>query len=121
MRLFGFARVSSWRMCRNFSNQGHREFVSLVRAQVSEGINFGDGMGRCVVMVGLPYANVADPELAERMRSLELRCGPGVCSCSLAERAKDIDSCRCKIHMLHTTTLMGRKETSGQPPGLLQN
>lgn len=35
------------------------------------GINFGDALGRCVVMVGLPYPNPTDPELQERMRFLQ--------------------------------------------------
>jgi len=38
---------------------------------MSEGINFSDRLGRCVVMIGLPYPNAADPELRERMAQLE--------------------------------------------------
>lgn len=34
---------------------------------MSEGINFSDGLGRCVVVVGLPYPNSKDPVLKEKM------------------------------------------------------
>ena len=38
---------------------------------MSEGINFADDLARCVVVVGLPFANPSDPELVERMRYLD--------------------------------------------------
>ena len=44
---------------------------SVVGGKMSEGINFSDGLGRCVVMVGLPYPNARDPELLERLRFLD--------------------------------------------------
>lgn len=31
------------------------------------GINFGDGYGRCVMVLGLPYPDLRDPELNERL------------------------------------------------------
>jgi len=40
---------------------------------MSEGINFSDDLARCVVVVGLPYPNSKDPELAERMQYLTAR------------------------------------------------
>jgi len=41
--------------------------VCVVGGKLSEGINFGDDLGRCVVVLGLPYPNPSDPELRERM------------------------------------------------------
>ncbi|MCO5590825.1 hypothetical protein L7F22_044800 [Adiantum nelumboides] len=45
--------------------------LCIVGGKMSEGINFNDGMGRCVVMVGLPYPSPSDPELVERMRFID--------------------------------------------------
>ncbi|XP_043701024.1 ATP-dependent DNA helicase DDX11 isoform X2 [Telopea speciosissima] len=45
--------------------------LAVVGGKVSEGINFSDGMGRCVVMVGLPYPNPSDVELMERIKHIE--------------------------------------------------
>lgn len=42
----------------------------VVGGKMSEGINFADDMARCVVVVGLPFANPSDPELKERMEYL---------------------------------------------------
>lgn len=38
---------------------------------LKKGINFNDGLARCVVMVGLPYPNSFDPILKEKMKYLD--------------------------------------------------
>ncbi|KAK8936340.1 DNA repair helicase UVH6 [Platanthera zijinensis] len=45
--------------------------LAVVGGKISEGINFSDGMGRCVVMVGLPYPSLFDVELSERIKHIE--------------------------------------------------
>lgn len=37
---------------------------------MSEGINFSDDLGRCVVMIGMPYPSKESAELQEKMKFL---------------------------------------------------
>lgn len=60
--------------CSNFSQDtgvNGALLLAVVGGKISEGINFSNGMGRCVIMVGLPYPSPSDVELIETIKHIE--------------------------------------------------
>ncbi|XP_028407125.1 ATP-dependent DNA helicase DDX11-like [Dendronephthya gigantea] len=49
--------------------------LCVVGGKMSEGINFSDDLGRCIVVVGLPYPNIQSPELKEYISYLDATLG----------------------------------------------
>jgi chromosome transmission fidelity protein 1 len=45
--------------------------LSVVGGKLSEGINFSNGLARCVVVLGMPYSHPNDPEIVSRMAFLD--------------------------------------------------
>jgi chromosome transmission fidelity protein 1 len=50
---------------------GGAVLLSVVGGRLSEGINFSDRLGRCVVVVGLPYPNIHSPDWKARLEYIE--------------------------------------------------
>ncbi|XP_047114630.1 ATP-dependent DNA helicase DDX11 isoform X1 [Schistocerca piceifrons] len=57
--------------------RGGALMLSVVGGKLSEGLNFNDDLGRCVIVVGLPYPNIKSPEMQEKMIYLDTNEGKG--------------------------------------------
>lgn len=45
-------------------------YFLLLGGKLSEGLNFSDDLGRCIIVIGLPYPNIKSAELQEKMNYL---------------------------------------------------
>ncbi len=79
--------TSWWCVIAQISRQRGAILSAVVGGKMSEGINFSDGLGRCVVMVGLPYPNPRDPVLVEKMKYISAKAAASASSPSPARRA----------------------------------
>ncbi|KAI1088048.1 DNA repair helicase [Rostrohypoxylon terebratum] len=52
-------------------NRNGALLLSVIGGKMSEGINFSDRLGRCVVVVGLPYPNIHSPDWKARIEYIE--------------------------------------------------
>jgi chromosome transmission fidelity protein 1 len=68
--------------------------LSVVGGKMSEGINFSDALGRCVLIIGLPYPNIASASIQAKMEYIETSTrerlqGEGVERGEVEKRAKE--------------------------------
>ncbi|KAH0450278.1 hypothetical protein IEQ34_020970 [Dendrobium chrysotoxum] len=79
--------------------------LAVVGGKISEGINFSDGMGRCVIMVGLPYPSLFDVELVEKIKHID-RLGD---ASQITSRASSGESVQSGFDILRSCKQRGKE------------
>ena len=51
-----------------YSNKGGALLLAVAGGRLSEGINFNDRLARAVIVIGMPYPNITDPEIVLRVK-----------------------------------------------------
>lgn len=57
--------------------KGGALLLSVIGGKLSEGLNFSDDLGRCVMVVGMPYANIKSLYIQEKMKYLDAHVSAG--------------------------------------------
>jgi regulator of telomere elongation helicase 1 len=52
--------------------------MAVCQGRISEGIDFSDAEGRCVVVIGIPFAPAKDPRVLCKRQVLDERCRAGL-------------------------------------------
>ncbi|CAK4031720.1 ATP-dependent RNA helicase chl1 [Lecanosticta acicola] len=72
--------------------------LSVIGGKLSEGINFSDDLGRCVVVVGLPYPNLETPEWKAKTQYLDQRAAERGASRGKASREHAENVCMRSVN-----------------------